>query len=645
MYALQQYLTGLLIIHLALIIAYAVGSALLANGGRRSPWQNEPALDVVICIGTGFAAIGFVTFFFGIVGLLTPLGFVGVLAVVLAVAAVLSPSCRQRGYWRERVAVLRALLARPGAWLLWVVLCALAYPAAQPPTAFDATFYHQVYAIEWAQHHQIFVDPFRRFPYYASNFVLIFAWFEVLHLGAYTQFVSWATGALSAVLAYGLVLQRLPARSLVSDLAAASAGLPFLVAPMFLRWWDTGMNDAAIGFFFFLAVVVTVENAVAPDRRTTIASVAIAGFFLGMKPTLPFFFPLFALLAVAAVRAGGGRWRHAVGVVAILAVIAAPWYVKNFIEDGDPAPPILHLALHRDDAYFSLVDAANISADMNTDRSPRALARLPLRMFESPDTLEFREPGTTLLAVFLGVPFVVLGIGLVRPRRSVLVLWAAALVSAYAYWILTAHYARYALLFYPLLAVFCIRLVITANERLKASPRWSGALPSAAAVAVLSAIILAEPTPSSAEWYNIWYQTNFVYGAQFFPSTDFFLRRSMQGYIEEDTVIAWLDAHPALPRRVYSFRLEQLAYSFATHGVQSIGDWVGPERYTDLKAAVDAGTLPQYLRHFDVSAVLLPQQTEFFKGADLDRFEKALLGAGFRRLPSSDNVDAFVRNK
>jgi hypothetical protein len=645
MYAYQEFALGILVIHAFLCLAFVLGSLLLASDRRDSDAGGE-ALDIVVSVGTGIAAIGIATFFFGLVGLLTPLGFLVLLALLAGGSLVAMPAGRTRAFWSYRLALVARALSRPGLWLLWLALVVLAFPATEPPTAFDAIFYHQVYALEWAQQHRLVVDLFRRFPWYASNWMLIFTWFEVFGLGRFAQFAGWAAGALGAVLGYALVYLRLRRSSApFADLAAALAALPFVSASVFLRWWDSGMNDVPIGFFFFLAVVVCSASVVSPSRRMIVASVIVAAFFIGMKPTLPFFFPLFALLAMAAARGFGMRWRGALAVALAMAALSSPWYIKNIIQDGDPAPPILHMYLHRDDRSMSIVDAENITSDMVTDHSPETLALLPFRFYESPDTNEFREFGSSFAALFLGLPILVLAAGLLTNRRNEIAYWAAALATAYAYWILTAHYGRYALLFYPLLCIFLICLLLEGTDRLRARSAWSTAVPAASAIAALAAVILAMPTQSSLTWMQQFVAYNFTDTPILMTSDHEYLERTLPGYKDEEAVTAWLDRHPDLPRNVLSFRLESLAYSFAEDHIQSIGDWVGPERYTDFATAIAAGNAATYVRKFDASAVIVPKHNEILNPAAISNLKAQLEQAGFQQIPASgdDDTETFVR--
>ena len=117
------------------------------------------------------------------------------------------------------------------------------------------------------------------------------------------------------------------------------------------------------------------------------------------------------------------------------------------------------------------------------------------------------------------------------------------------------------------------------------------------------------------------------------------------GYPEEEAVSDWLDAHPALPRRVFSFRLEGLAYYFAERNVQSIGDWIGPARYRDFVDAVNTETLRSYTERLDLAAVIIPPRDGVLSHSQRVSAAAQLEHSGFQRLGTSDQVDVFVRSR
>lgn len=641
MYIFQQFAIGVLVIHAALLLAYVCGSMLKPRSGLTS--TSSSAVDVVISIGLGIAAIGFLSFFTGVAGLLNKWGFLTILIAIAGVGVWRKHYVWEAGFWVGCIRQLASALRNPGLWIVWIVLVVLAFPAAQPPTAFDALFFHQVYALEWAQHHAVFVDLFRRFPWYAQNWILVYAWFDRFHLKDFVQFINWAAWALSAVLVYGLTKERLPARGLVSDVVAALSPLPFLVAPVFLRWSDTGMVDAAMAFFFLLSVVVAVRAAIGAQGSSWCTTAVIVGFWIGMKPTFFVFLPLFALLiTIAIVREGGSR-RRIILVLATLVVFSSPWYAKNLIEDHDPVPPMFNYLLHLPDGSYSRSDVESIrEASFFTSTSPVAMVQLPLRMFLDPMASDFQEYGTTAEVLLLGTPFIVLVFALWRRRYSETTYWASALVFAFAYWIFSSHLARYAMLFYPLLTAFNARVLIACAKRMSDTYATANAARFMWLAAGVSSLVLAVPSPVSFGWLRLQYQVSYAEASTVFSSRNAYLLH-YPGYPEEETVSAWLDSHPTLPKRVFSYRSETLAYFFAEHGILSIGDWIGPARYGDLDLAIAQGKAAAYLSRLNVSAILVPEQNELLKTRDLDSLRSQLIAAGFLKIANADRVDVYVK--
>jgi hypothetical protein len=263
-------------------------------------------------------------------------------------------------------------------------------------------------------------------------------------------------------------------------------------------------------------------------------------------------------------------------------------------------------------------------------------------MFLDPTAIDFQEYGTTAEVLFLGTPFLVLVFALWKRRYNETTYWASALVFAFAYWIFSSHLARYAILFYPLLTAFNARLLIACAQRLAKRSRTANSARLAQVAAGVGSLLLAIPSPVSLDWLKLQYQVSYADAGTVFASSDSYLRH-YPGYPEEETVSAWLVARPALPKRVFSFRAETLAYFFAEHGVLSIGDWIGPARYGDLDQAIAAGTAAAYLGRLDVSAILVPEQNELLKSPDLRLLRSQLIAAGFLQISNADKFDVYVR--
>lgn len=642
MYILLQFVGGIAAIHAVLLLAYLCGSVLQPR--TRESDDSSPAISIVISTGLGIAAIGFLSFFVGIAGLLSPLGFIAILVVIAGCGWWTKQYVWKPAFWVRSFRRLGLAFGHPGLQFVWLLCLVLAVPAAQPPTAFDALFFHQVYALEWAQHHAIYVDVFRRFPWYAQNWILIYAWFDRFHLRNDVQFLNWAAYALSAVLVYGLTKERLPGRPRLTEAAAAAAPLPFLFAPIFIRWADTGMVDAALGFFFLLSVVVAARSIVQTPPVSWFSVTLIVGFLVGMKPTLFTLLPLFALFIALALRKSGSSWRKVIVALVALVVFSSPWYVKNLIQDGDPVPPAFNYLLHHQDGSYSREDVDAIrSASFFTSSDPISLLTLPVRMFLDPMASDFQEFGTSAETLFLGVPFLVLVIGLWRKRYGETTYWACALVYVFAYWIMTTHLGRYAMLFYPLLTAFNARILIAGSRRAIAAYALRDPVLITSVVAGVGSLVLSLPSPTSFGWLQQQFQLDYVNVDTTFSSKQAFLQK-YPGYNEEETISAWLDAHPAFPKRVYAFRSETLAYYFAEHGVESFGDWIGPARYGDLDKAIADGTAAAYLQRLNVSAIMVPETNELLKLPSLRSLGDQLTHADFHSIANADNYDVYVRD-
>ena len=184
------------------------------------------------------------------------------------------------------------------------------------------------YALDWARAGRIFVDTTLVTPYYANNFLTLYAAFFKVGLGEYTNFLPWFCGALSALgifstvraCALSVTNQARPLTWLTTTAIPLAVVAPFAFEPTFLRWANAGMLDVCIGCFIFLPVMATALTLI--DRRTdyTRELVILAAFVAGMKPPLLAFLPLFgSLLILLSVRR-----LPKLRIVACFATFAAP---------------------------------------------------------------------------------------------------------------------------------------------------------------------------------------------------------------------------------------------------------------------------------------------------------------------------------
>jgi len=650
-FALRELAFSLLLLHCVWALAYLLGSFVLAPFGKEDE-ENITAgralFDLVVSSACGFAVLGFGAFALGLLSLLYAPAVLALLIAAAIFSNVRHTGAATSAFWRQRWLILRKA-ATPYSAAIWALAILLGIPAVMPDLAYDSQAFLLPQALDWAETHRLSVDTTMRFPYYAQNWLLLYTWLFLFKLGDYTSLFTWLCAILTALGIQSLIADfgahaATPVRqarflNAAFYVALFAAPLGFLLNPITIRWEWTSMQDIAHGFLFLafmLSVVAALRNP--RDFRPLTAAVLIAGFFVGLKTSLIAFLPLGAIIIAAICF----RNRYGKRVLAIalagFVVLSAPWYLRSFALDGDPIAPVLNLRFHGADKKFTPDDIARISGDLRLDQSlrPVDLLTIPWRMTLHTDTVAFREYGTTLGYIFLYVPFVVLLMALYKFARRWLdaesVVMAMILAYAIAYWLATSYMARYTLLFGSSLLAFEAYMLLRMTRR----PRW-GFFAAAAILLVLSA-------PSTRAGFNFllpqlqYFDRHY---ADVYKSRDgFYAMQYGAATWSEINYIFAFEKRAASAKRVYAVGPTDWRFNFRKHGISMIGDWVGPERYSDLIATIHLGRFGSYARRFGFDAMIVTPASNILSPRTVKHLEDQAAAAGFRtvRLQKSNRI-------
>ena len=518
------------------------------------------------------------------------------------------------------------------ALILYLVLIALVLPAIVGNIGgSDPVGYHLVYAEEWAKAGRLVVDPFLRVPFYASNFVLVFA--ELLALGGshFVNFLAWGMALLSVLGVYSaseIVLTKRTSSAIASTMAFGLA-LSVILSPTQLRWMDTAYIDIPIGAFALFAVIGVLVAFWERNAAWLFASAALAGFLVGMKGSFIALLPVFAILIWLCTQFLGVQRRITVLALGLLVVTASPWYLRNLVMAGDPVPPVINIARFGRDGLMTKGEWQREAADLSRPHSPIGFITLPFRAFFDPLSRDFRENGTTAIMLLLFLPAsavlirFALGYGVDPPQ----VLTAVAVSLLAAYWSATSSLLRYASLFYPTLAVAvaCVVAVFPLPRK-----GWSGV--------ALSCVALLMSITSPGSWsflrHDVLQRVKDLPLA--YSNDDSYMSRFSGGY-REMLFAVWYMRTNHVAGRVYTLGLRN-QYDFAERGIQAIGDWVGVGGYFRLYRAVAGRMAPRYLASLDVHAIVVDPDAGI--PAMAIPLERQLLRAGFRkvRIPQSRDL-------
>jgi hypothetical protein len=636
----------LLLAHVAWAYFFVAGSLVqtrrLVRGSPAVPpaGSAEALLRVVVTTATGIAVTGFVTFILGLLHALYPATFVAWLAVMFASFALLGDSPLRASFWTERLSLLRQAFS-PGALVVYVVAIVLAVPAILPETQIDPLYSYYVLATEWSRRHAVFVDYWRRFPYYAQNWSLIDAWIFELGAEHFAAFSRWLAGCLSLLGVYALIVALCRSAAISArrpwllDFAGVLGAAALALSPIFVRWLDTGLVDVPIGLFFLVAAACASMACVSPWSGWRLHFIPCAGFFIGLKTSLLAFMPMLAGIAYLMARGSAWSRRATAGAVIAVVLLSAPWYVKNFIQAGDPIAPVLNLAVRGIDSKWTKDDLAAVMTDLKDKRTPAQQIRLPYDILAATNGLSYREYGATFLLALAILPVAYVSYALLRRRAfqpgtvggSTFVL-GALLSFAVGYWLQSSQLARYTLLFYPALGAFVPVVVLVGCARMK--------VPITAGLVVIAVAALPASARAVSYLQDYWH-ANYTTLTDVYQSRETYLEAHIDGYAEARYMCEVLSQGAPGPRRVYLINRVALDLTFAQCGITALGDWIGPERYGDLEQTINLGTAVDHLRQLAVDAVLVPSPAVVLSSNEQRALFAQLKESGFTEIVLPDS--------
>jgi len=639
MFAFTHTIEGLLFIHCILLLGFVVGSLVL-------PWRAEPnsapaaahLARTVVTITVGAAVLGFTLLTLGMTSLLTPLGMALALALLIAVSlivrgrAVLAPQ-----FWNSRIRTFIAAWDMPAA-LIYLGMLGLSVPAVIPTLGSDPAFYHLAYAVDWAQAHSITIDPFLRFPFYANNFVLFFAAMIAFNMTELLSFLTWGTSLLTALgilAAIRIAYTRTDRNSIVAFIACALTAA-IILNPTYLRWNDSAYIDIPLGCFM-LMTLLSLQLAIRTREAVWLISGALIGAFLvGMKPSLILVVPLIMLEITVAARFMGLCRKTLLSTLALFLVFSSPWYLRNFIFTGDPIPPALGLALHDDDIFITSFEWTQLQSDFHmAPATATAVLTLPFRAFAytSPQSLEFREYGTTLLILFLYVPclwLLLLAAACLHDGEAWL--YALAVTWLTVYWIGISTLLRYGLLLMPTLAVAIGILAVHLAHRLPMKAAWG--------VSVLC-LFLIVPSPGSQQAFRDFFlaHTRDMLTSYTWDSKAYLLKFGIDYSVEQRVAEEWRKR--GLHGNVYAL-ISQEGFYYRLDGIRNVGDWIGPGGYFRFNRAIALGCATDFLTRLNADGVVILPEGKLPPYAYAMLVEQ-LNDAKYETVPIQGDTHFFIR--
>ncbi|MGJ7580428.1 ArnT family glycosyltransferase [Variovorax sp. RHLX14] len=420
----------------------------------------------------------------------------------------------------------------------FVAVALLAVPTLlaplSPPMAWDELAYHLPHAQQWAATGRLQINDWLRYPWFPSNYDLLFAGALLFGNDILPHLLHAAAGWLTAWLIYGLGVRHL--RDRVAGGAAVALWLILSKSQ-----YDRAYIDMGATLFILVACAALLEWHGTQARRWLVVSAFSLGVAAGAKYQVLALLPFFAVVLAMRDRRPT-TWLMAVFALALPCIY---WYARNAWLTGDPFNPIGGRLFGFSD--WNLADYQGQFADLRDKAG-------------WPDWLLWPAVAVPFIAALHRRPAV----------RGALALGGYMLFV----WVVTSRYPRYLMTAYPVLVLLsaagACHVVRVARRRAS-----SALAPRVARVARVArfcgALLMLCVLVAGTTWTLRHAQRIAVTPAE----REALLLSEVNGY----GMWAWLRENPS--GRIYQLGLEESLY-YAPHPVW--GDVFGPWRYADVVA-------------------------------------------------------------
>lgn len=241
-------------------------------------------------------------------------------------------------------------------WVCGVLLAALLIFEVllnlTPPVSRDALIHHLAIPKIWIQQGAMVEIPWAIYSYYPMNIDLIYLgllFFDSDWLAKSVHMLfGWSTGILIFIYV----------RNNCSKLLAGVAMAVFLTVPAVIRLSTEAYVDLGLTFFSTASILAVLEwrrSGFIRYRWFFLGSVCM-GLAVGSKYNALIVWFIWNLLLIHMVsQSGKSQWRalgDGICFLAITALVASPWYIRNVIWTGNPAYPLFHNAFCQLSSFF-----------------------------------------------------------------------------------------------------------------------------------------------------------------------------------------------------------------------------------------------------------------------------------------------------
>lgn len=424
--------------------AFLVGVGILSYGiGRRLTQRicfDSTAEQVAFCTTLGLGFFSYLILLIGTLGLLYRW-------LILAVIGVVFLLCLST--WVELFRGVSSAYNRR-VWLRWkpiifilltiLLIFPLLFLPLYPPTAFDSTMYHLVYAKIYTQENRIVFTPYLRYAVSPQTNEMLFTLAIRLCDGVAAHLIEFL---MMGILTTGLFAF---GRRHFSQRTGIWAMAIFLSSPMVLWLGASAYIDIGLALFVTMGIYSFFNWVHLKEKRWLILSGLFLGFAAGSKYSALFFLILFGVIALY-IGFKERRLLHPFLFLLIAAGVASPWYFRNWYYTGNPVFPFFGQIFG-----YGLWSPQDIQGQLNemhshgTGRSLQSLLLLPWN-------LAFNQPKFLMEAPFsqiylFALPFLFLSLRRSKIRELFIIVFLYTL-----FWFSSAQVLRYLLPVIPLLSL------------------------------------------------------------------------------------------------------------------------------------------------------------------------------------------------
>ncbi len=329
----------------SLLIGAGLLVAAYGLGVRVSLWLRltyTSLLDLAtFAIGLGFACFIGLGFALGAVGVLTPPVILGGLLGLTLLGLISIRRSRQLVIPLSRPAQSfpnHPAMQHLGQFFLAALILVNLIGALAPEIIWDAHSYHLNLAQQWLKAGALVYIPYNFYSTWPLNLSILYALeMGIMRDSALPQLTHFVLGVLSSLLIYNYLRPR------YGKLAAIFGGVIFYSIPVMSWLSTTAISDLGVAYFTLAAVIACLRWIESEQRAWLILAAIETGLAMGAKLTGLFTLAVL-ILAIAYIgfthkMALRRIVRHGLLASAIALALAAPWYLKSYIQTGNPIFP------------------------------------------------------------------------------------------------------------------------------------------------------------------------------------------------------------------------------------------------------------------------------------------------------------------